>query len=73
MHQKKFILQLLSGITAFLILLVVIFLSAYKKPAKNKDENIHYVKNPKGGPVLGYAESSSVKVIEQDGYFFERP
>jgi beta-glucosidase len=71
MHQKNFFLQLFSGITAILILLVVIFLAGYKKPKENKDENIHYVKNPKGGPVLGYAESSGVKIIEQDGYFFK--
>ena len=38
---------------------------------KDKDENIHYVKNPKGGPILGYAESSGVKIIEQDGFFFK--
>jgi beta-glucosidase len=71
MNQKKIFLLLFSGITAFLLLLVVISLQGYKKPGKYQDENILYVKNPKGGPVLAYAKSSGVKIIEQDGLFFK--
>ncbi|MEH7097161.1 glycoside hydrolase family 3 protein [Neobacillus vireti] len=36
----------------------------------NTETQIKYVENT-GGPTLGYSETSGVKVIEKDGYFFK--
>ena len=71
MSQKKFLPGSFPFSAVISILLLVIFLVGYKKFGNKKEDNIHYVKNPKGGPVLGYAESSGVKIIEQDGFFFK--
>jgi beta-glucosidase len=51
--------------------------AGFERPVKNKrvtdnqGENILYVKNPKGGPVLGYSSGSGVKILEQDGFYFK--
>ena len=71
MSQKNFCLGGFSAITIMSIFLTVILFESYVQPERNKDELIHYVKNPKGGPTLGYAENSGLKIIEQDGYFFK--
>ncbi len=71
MYQIRFLQQPLSKIGLSFILLVFIALAAYKKPRNDKDVNILYVKNPRGGPLLGYAESSGVKIITQDGFYFK--
>ncbi len=70
MSQKK-VNHRLVAITFICICPVVIFLEGYIRAEKNKDESIHYVKNPKGGPMLGYAENSGVKIIEENGFFFK--
>ncbi|HEY4967960.1 MAG TPA: glycoside hydrolase family 3 N-terminal domain-containing protein [Puia sp.] len=71
MSQKKFLPRFFSALVVILMLTSVILLAGYKSSEKDQGENIHYVKNPKGGPVLGYAESSGVKIIEQDGLLFK--
>jgi len=71
MNQLKLVSHPVSGIVLACIILPGIIISGYKKPATNQDENIIYVKNPKGGPVLGSASGSGVKIIEQDGFFFK--
>jgi len=58
-------------------MLVGMCIAGYKTPDKNShsrttpDENILYVKNPKGGPLLGYAAGSGVKIIESEGFYFK--
>jgi beta-glucosidase len=71
MNRVNFIHQNLSRIAIFFVILTGVILAGYKKSESNKDENIVYVKNPKGGPVLGYASGSGVKIIELDGFFFK--
>ncbi len=70
MNQVKF-LQRLSWIAILFILLAGLVIAGYKRSDKNNDEDILYVKNPTGGPVLGYASGSGVKILEQDGFFFK--
>jgi beta-glucosidase len=70
MHQIRFFITRFSGIIITGIFVTGI-ITGFKKPEKNKDENILYVKNPKGGPVLGYSSGSGVKIIGQDGFFFK--
>ena len=71
MQKRTFFypLTLLAAVSFLLIFLLT--LSGYRKPANRMDPNILYMKNPKGGPVLGYAEGSGVKIIEHDGFFFK--
>jgi beta-glucosidase len=60
-----------SKILFCMVILITIAFSGYKNPVKDKEVNILYVKNPNGGPLLGYAESSGVKIITQNGFFFK--
>jgi beta-glucosidase len=71
MNQKQFFPRHFSKICISLILLTGMMIAGYKKPDKNKEENILYVKNPNGGPVLGYAAGSGVKILQQDGFYFK--
>ncbi len=71
MNQLKLFSHPFSGIILVCIILPGIILSGYKKPVTNQDEYILYVKNPSGGPLLGYSESSGVKIITQNGFFFK--
>ena len=71
MKQRKFPSCIFSVLACISICAAVVLLQGYIQAEKDKDDGIHYVKNPKGGPTLGYAESSGVKIIEQDGFFFK--
>jgi hypothetical protein len=68
MKQRKIPPRIFSVSACILICTTVTFLQSYIQTGKDKDEGIHYVKNPKGGRTLGYAESSGVKIIVQDGF-----
>jgi beta-glucosidase len=71
MHLLKFFrLYYLTIIIPFGLLFFFI-LAGYRIPERNPELHILYVKNTKGGPLLGYAEGSGVKIITQDGYFFK--
>jgi beta-glucosidase len=71
MYQLKYFQQHFSKIFISFILLTLIALAGYKEPEKDKEATILYVKNPKGGPLLGYAANSGVKIIKQDEFFFK--
>ena len=71
MFQKNYSLRFFTALAIMSIFLAVILLEGYIRPERISDELIHYVKNPKGGPTLGYAESSGVKIIEKEGFFFK--
>src|SRR5271169_1842122 len=55
----------------------VILMLGYKMPESIRiaggsgDEHIVYVKNPSGGPTLGYTTESGIKIIEVNGFFFK--
>jgi len=71
MQKNKFIHRNVLIVAVPFLTLFLLLLTGFRKPSKKTDLNILYVKNPKGGPVLGYAEGSGVKIIEQNGYFFK--
>ena len=77
MKHIKFLRQRFSRIVTVCIILSSLLIAGYRMPDKNKtadkfqDEHILYVKNPKGGPTLGYASASGVKIIEANGFFFK--
>jgi beta-glucosidase len=65
------------GLFIIFLVPVLIFIGGYRIPdkthsgARNTDDSILYLKNPKGGPVLGYAAVSGVKIIQSDGFYFK--
>ena len=71
MFQIKFLQPHLFKIFLSCFLLFFFALAGYKEPGIDKEVNILYVKNPNGGPLLGYSESSGVKIITQNGFFFK--
>ena len=64
--QKHF-----AKILTAVLLVSGILITGYKKPVQYKDEEILYVKNPKNGPLLGYASGSGVKILTVDGFYFK--
>jgi beta-glucosidase len=59
------------------LILTVILILGYKTPESIRitggsgDEHIVYVKNPAGGPILGYTTESGIKIIEANGFSFK--
>ncbi len=77
MKQKRSFQQNFYRISIICLVLTAICLAGYKLPDRQNvskayaDENILYVKNPKGGPELGYVTGSGVKIIESGGFYFK--
>src|SRR6266849_3171747 len=77
MKHFKFPRRRFMQITTSFIILAGLLIVGYKIPERNRnagnfrDEHILYVKNPTGGPTLGYDSESGIKIIEADGFFFK--
>ena len=77
MIQRKTFFRLSPRILFICFVLSGLCIAGFKIPGKGKrhpgtpDENIQYVKNPKGGPLLAYSSGSGVKIIESGGFFFK--
>ena len=77
MIQRKTFFRINPRILFICFVLTGLCIAGFKIPGKSKrhpatpDENIQYVKNPKGGPLLGYSSGSGVKIIESGGFFFK--